>query len=139
MGDAILETLAAEHRRLDELLGRFLTAAHVGDPEVARERLTRFDEALRLHMAFEEEHLFTDPPGDKLVPAAQESEDARLSRELRLEHVQIRELSGMLRRLLEEKKDLEAALRLFPNLARRWDAHTTKEETAFGRQGGRSA
>ena len=139
MGDAILETLAAEHRQLDELLGRFLTAAHVGDPEGARECLTRFDEALRLHTAFEEEHLFAAAAGEKLVPAEQESEDARLSRELRLEHVQIRELSGMLRRLLEEKKDLEAALRLFPNLARRWDAHTTKEEAAFGPQGAQPA
>ncbi len=44
------------------------------------------------------------------------------------EHVQIRELSGMIVRLLAEKNDLEGTRRLAPNLARRWDAHTTREE-----------
>jgi hypothetical protein len=51
-----------------------------------------------------------------------------LHRELRLEHVQVREVSAMIRRLLEEKNDLEGARRLAPNLARRWDAHTSREE-----------
>ena len=34
----------------------------------------------------------------------------------------------MIRRLLEEKGDLEGARRLSGNLARRWDAHTAREE-----------
>ncbi len=34
----------------------------------------------------------------------------------------------MIRHLLEEKNDLEGARRLAPNLARRWDAHTSREE-----------
>jgi hypothetical protein len=41
----------------------------------------------------------------------------------------------MMRRHLEEQNDLEAARRLFPNLARRWDAHTSKEEAAFEKLG----
>ena len=63
--------------------------------------------------------------------ATGESAPERLSRELRLEHVQIRELSGMMRRLVEESGDLAGAQRLFGNLARRWDAHTEKEEAAL--------
>jgi hypothetical protein len=47
---------------------------------------------------------------------------------LLLEHVQIREVSGMMRRLLEEKRDLAAARALCGNLARRWEAHTAREE-----------
>jgi hypothetical protein len=34
----------------------------------------------------------------------------------------------MIRQLLEEKNDLDGACRLAPNLARRWDAHTAREE-----------
>ena len=54
-----------------------------------------------------------------------------LFRELRLEHTQIRELSGMMRRLVEQAGDLAGARRLFGNFARRWDAHTEKEERAL--------
>jgi hypothetical protein len=39
----------------------------------------------------------------------------------------------MMRRLLEEQSDLKGAERLAPNLARRWDAHTAREEEAFAR------
>ena len=49
-------------------------------------------------------------------------------RELLLEHVQIREVSGMMRRLLEEKRDPAAARALCGNLASRWEAHTAREE-----------
>ena len=127
------EEIAAAHRALDGLLGRFLAAASAGETGAARDSLAAFDDALRRHTDEEENTLLSPPPGGRLVPAAQESESERLSRELRLEHVQIREVSGMMRRLLEEQGDLDGARRLFPNLARRWDAHTEKEERALQR------
>ncbi len=99
--------------------------------EPAREAMAAFDEELRRHMTLEEESLIPEAGGHRLAPGREESDRERLGRELRLEHVQIRELSGMLRRVLEEKGDLEAARRLFPNLARRWDAHTEKEERSI--------
>ena len=129
--DAFAAGLSAAHRELDNLLGRFLAAAADGETAAARDALAAFDDALRQHTEDEEEKLFSAAPGGKLVAAENESEPARLSRELRLEHVQIREVSGMMRRLLEEQADLDGARRLFPNLARRWDAHTAKEERAF--------
>lgn len=126
--DSLEELLTRDHRRLDDLFGRFLAALQSGDAAAAREAIERFDEALRRHTALEEEHLFPEPAGHKLAPAEREGESERRFRELRLEHVQVREVSGMIVRLLSEKQDLEAARRLAPNLARRWDAHTEREE-----------
>lgn len=123
--------LTQQHRGLDTLLGRFLSAAHAGAVEPAREAMAAFDDELRRHMTLEEERLIPEAGGHRLAPGQEESDRERLGRELRLEHVQIRELSGMMRRVLEEKGDLEAARRLFPNLARRWDAHTEKEERSI--------
>jgi hypothetical protein len=120
--------LAAEHRRLDDLFGAFLGACAGGNAEAARDAMRAFDDALGRHTAFEEDSLIGEATGHRLVPGAEESVNERLFRELRLEHVQVRELSAMIRRLLEEKSDLEGARRLAPNLARRWDAHTTREE-----------
>ena len=97
----------------------------------AREAMAAFDDELRRHMAVEEESLIPEAGGHRLAPGHEESDRERLGRELRLEHVQIRELSGMMRRGLEETGDLEAARQLFPNLARRWDAHTEKEERSI--------
>ena len=137
-GDAF--DLAAAHRDLDAMLGRFLAAAGRGEVPEARASIIEFDDALRRHTAYEEEHILAPPPERKLVAPPEETTEtaetaeARLSRELRLEHVQIRELSGMMRRLLEESGDVEGARRLFPNLARRWDAHTGKEERALQRK-----
>jgi hemerythrin-like domain-containing protein len=128
-GDAF--DLAAAHRELDAMLGRFLAAAAQGEIPQARASIAEFDEALRRHTAQEEERLFPPPPARKLLAPEEETAEARLSRELRLEHVQIRELAGMMRRLLEENGDVEGARRLFPTLARRWDAHTQKEERSF--------
>ena len=133
--------LAAAHRHLDTMLGRFLAAASAGELVPARTAIVEFDDALRRHTEEEEERLFAPPPARKLVPPSaagqiveeEESAEARLSRELRLEHVQIREVSGMMRRLVAESGDLEGALRLFGNLARRWDAHTEREERELGR------
>jgi hypothetical protein len=125
-GDAF--DLAAAHRDLDAMLGRFLAAAGKGELAEARASMAEFDDALRLHTAREEERIFSPPPARKLLAPEEETAEARLSRELRLEHVQIRELSGMMRRLLEESGDVDGARRLFGNLARRWDAHTQKEE-----------
>ena len=130
--------LSSEHRALDGILGRFLAAAGSGALDAAREAIVEFDDALRRHTAHEEGHLFPPAPARKLVPppedtATGESASERLSRELRLEHVQIRELSGLMRRLVEDSGDLAGAQRLFGNLARRWDTHTEKEETARAR------
>jgi hypothetical protein len=129
------ERMTREHRELDELLGRFLGAAHAGAAEAARAAIRDFDDAQRRHTAFEEERVLPPPAGHRLAPADAEAGQDRLSRELRLEHVQIRELSGMMRRLVEEQNDVKGAERLAPNLARRWDAHTAREEKAFARLG----
>ncbi len=129
MAEADFDLIAA-HRELDGLLGRFLAAAETGELAAARSSIVDFDDALRRHTAHEEERLLPPPPERKLLAPEQESSSARLSRELRLEHVQIRELSGMMRRLVEENDDVAGARRLFGNLARRWDAHTVKEEHA---------
>jgi hypothetical protein len=117
--------LAADHRRLDDLFGRFLAAA---TSEEAAEAIRAFDAALRRHTALEDEHLFSARRGGKLAPSDEESARERLFRELALEHVQIRELSGMMGRLLGERGDLAGARALAGNLARRWDAHTVREE-----------
>ncbi len=121
--------LRREHDRLDDLLGRFFGAAHAGALDAARDSLFAFDDALRRHTADEEERILPPVavPGRKLLPGEEEPESERLGRELRLEHVQIRELSAMMRRLLEQH-DLAGAERLAANLARRWDAHTAREE-----------
>ena len=120
--------LIREHRELDELFGRFLAASSAGDTEEARDAIRTFDEALRRHTAFEEENVIPAPEGRRLVPSEVDDAARTLHRELRLEHVQVREVSAMILRLLEEKNDLEGARRLAPNLGRRWDAHTTREE-----------
>ena len=120
--------LEREHRALDALFGRFLGAAAAADVAAARDAIAAFDDALSRHTAFEEEHVLLAPMGHKLVPGDAETDAARLHRELRLEHVQVRELAAMMRRVLEERGDLEAARRLAPNFARRWDAHTAREE-----------
>ena len=133
--DSIAERLTREHRELDDLLGRFFGAAHAGSADAARAAIRDFDAELRRHTAFEEERVLREPGGHKLVPSESEDDDERLVRELRLEHVQMRELSEMMRRLLEEQNDLKGAERLAPNLARRWDAHTAREEGAFTRLG----
>ena len=122
--------LTREHRDIDGLFGRFLAACSAGDGDDSLQAIRAFDEALRRHTAFEEETVIPAHEGRRLVPADARADDAarELYRELRLEHVQVRELSAMILRLLEEKRDVEGARRLAGNLARRWDAHTTREE-----------
>ncbi len=118
-----------EHRSIDALFGAFLAAASHGDAPAAAEAIAAFDAVLRRHTAGEEERLMPLPAGGKLAaPTDGEEAGERLRRELRIEHVQVRELSAMIRRLLEEQGDLTGALRLAGNLARRWDAHTGREE-----------
>lgn len=128
--------LRREHDRLDDLLGRFFGAAHAGALDAARDSLFAFDDSLRRHTADEEARILPPvaAPGRKLLPGEEESEPERLGRELRLEHVQIRELSAMMRRLLEQD-DLAGAERLAANLARRWDAHTAREEKSLAGAG----
>ena len=120
--------LEREHRDLDALFGRFLAAVSNADPAAARDAIAAFDDALSRHTDFEETRIIPAPAGHKLAQPESEAPEARLHRELRLEHVQVREVSAMIRRLLEEKSDVEGARRLAGNLARRWDVHTTREE-----------
>jgi Hemerythrin HHE cation binding domain len=124
----LVEEFLEEHRELDELFGRFLAAVHAVDVEGAAAAIADFDGRLRRHTAREEETVLLAVAGEKLFERAEENESARRARQLRLEHVQVRELTGMIRRLLSEEADLEGARRLAPNLARRWDAHTAREE-----------
>lgn len=125
---AVGELLARDHRRLDDLFGRFLAAAGANDLTFAARAMREFDAALRRHMELEEEHLFPASPGEKLAPTPGEGDRERLFRELRLEHVQIREVSGMMASLLDEGNDVAGTRALAGNLARRWDAHTAREE-----------
>jgi Hemerythrin HHE cation binding domain len=136
MAEALFDRLMREHREIDELFGRFLAATHAGDVRAVAEAFEAFDEALRRHTELEEERIYPASPSEKLTARETEDERARRFRELRLEHVQVRELSGMIRRLLAEKQDLEGGRRLAGNLARRWNAHTTREEQEVFRSGG---
>jgi Hemerythrin HHE cation binding domain len=122
------ELLARDHRRLDDLFGRFLAAAGANDLTFVARAMREFDTALRRHTELEEEHLFPASPGEKLAPAPGEGDRERLFRELRLEHVQIREVSGMIVHLLSGGGEPDSARGLAANLARRWDAHTAREE-----------
>ena len=124
----IAQKLSREHRELDDLFGRFLAAAAAEDAAAALRAIRDFDDALRRHTSEEESTVLSAPAGHRLAPPQAETAAERLHRELRLEHVQVREVSAMIRRLLEEKNDLEGARRLAPNLARRWDTHTVREE-----------
>ncbi len=126
--ETAVERLTREHRDLDDLFSRFLAAVAAEDPAGALSAVRDFDDALRRHTAKEESTVLATPAGHRLASPQAESAAERLHRELRLEHVQVREVSGMIRRLLEEKNDLDGARRLAPNLARRWDAHTSREE-----------
>jgi len=126
--ESLAARLLAEHRRLDGLFGSFLAAVFAADADGSAAAIEAFDEALRRHTELEEERLYPASPSEKLAAADGETQEARRFRELRLEHVQVREVSGMVRRLLTEKRDLEGARRLAGNLARRWDAHTAREE-----------
>lgn len=119
------DILEKDHRRLDDLFGRFLASP---DRESASRAIRIFDAALRTHTRLEEEHVFPAAPEGKLIARSGESERERLFRELALEHVQIRELAGMIVRQLGETGDATAARGLAANLARRWDAHTVREE-----------
>jgi hypothetical protein len=117
-----------EHQVLDDLFGEFLVALDKGDVDATRSAIEEFDGLLRRHTEREEEQLFTPSSTERLSPLEGETDEERLFRELRLEHVQVREVSGMIVRLLSEASDMEGARRLAPNLARRWDAHTSREE-----------
>jgi hypothetical protein len=117
--------LEKDHRRLDELFGRFLASP---DRESALRAIGEFDAALRAHTRLEEERVFPGPPERKLTARPDEPERERLFRELRLEHVQIRELSGMIVRQLGPGGDPRGVPGLAASLARRWDAHTSREE-----------
>ena len=121
--------LVSEHRDLDALLGAFLAAASGGALAASVDAIARLDDAIRVHSRFEES-LFPAATG-KLVARAGETPREKLFRDLRLEHVQIRELSGMIRRVLGESGDLGGARALATKLVARWESHTTREETEW--------
>jgi hypothetical protein len=121
------EFFAVEHAAVEERMGRVLALVSGGDAAGARAAIAELDDAMRRHTAEEEERFIPAPPSKKLAPSEGETERERLGRELRLEHVQIREVVGMMRRLIEERGDLAGAKALFGGLARRWDAHVEKE------------
>jgi hypothetical protein len=125
---SLADLLARDHRRLDDLFGHFLEAMGAEDPAAAKSAIRLFDDALREHTTLEEEHLLPAPPGGKLTATPDESPRERLFRDLRLEHVQVRELSAMIVHLLSGGGEPDRARGLAANLARRWDAHTTREE-----------
>jgi len=109
-------------------MGRVLAAASAdGGDAAARAAVVELDDALRRHTAEEEETLIPAPASERLAPTVGETERQRLGRELRLEHVQIREIVGMMRRLVEERGDVAGVRGLFGGLARRWDAHVERE------------
>ena len=122
--------IRTDHRDLDELLGRFLQASASGSLTGAVEAIATFDEALRFHTRTEEA-MFPESRGEKLVASEGEGAEDILFRELRLEHVQIRELSAMIRRVLGESADVEGARALAASLAKRWEAHTKREESEW--------
>ena len=122
---SLAELLEQDHRRLDDLFGAFLGA---GDRESAAGAMGEFDDALRRHTRLEEEFLFPRERGEKLVASDTETVRERLGRELALEHVQIRELSGIIVRQLGPGGDPRGVPGLAASLARRWDAHTSREE-----------
>jgi hypothetical protein len=121
--------LLSEHQDLDALLGEFLSSASSGALADAVDGIARFDDALRVHV-YSEEGLYPSRAG-KLVALEGESDGDRLFRELRLEFVQIKELSGMIRRVLGESADLAGAVNLGGNLARRWESHVKRSEAEW--------
>jgi len=132
------EFFASEHAAIEERMGRVLAAASAGDGDAARDAIVELDDALRRHTAEEEERFIPAPAAAsrKLAPSESETESERLGRELRLEHVQIREIVGMMRRLIEERGDLAGAKALFGGLARRWDAHVESEVRELTKRSG---
>lgn len=120
------EAFLLEHRDIDALIGALLAAASSGALAASVGAIARLDDAIRVHSGFEE-RLFPAAP-EKLVARTGDTADDALFRNLRLEHVQIRELSGMIRRVLGEAGDLPGALTLAGNLASRWETHVRREE-----------
>jgi hypothetical protein len=124
------DSIRGDHRDLDELFGRFLQACAAASLTAAVEAIATFDDALRFHTRTEES-LFSEPRGEKLLASEGESPAETLFRELRLEHVQIRELSAMIRRVLGASADFAGAGHLAASLAKRWEAHTKREENEW--------
>ena len=125
--ETLHEFFAREHEAIETRMGRLLAAASAGEAGAAQAAIAELDDALRRHTADEEERILPAPASRKLAPTESETDRERLGRELRLEHVQIREIVGMMRRLIEERADLAGARGLFGGLARRWDAHVERE------------
>lgn len=135
--EGLADLIVREHRRLDDLLGLALAAFGSTEAGAPAESIGAFDRELRRHTGFEDERLLAHSPGGKLVAPEGEADADRLRRELALEHVQIRELSGIILRLLAGDADREGARRLLPGLMRRWESHTAREEGSLDALGTR--
>ncbi|MEP6769105.1 MAG: hemerythrin domain-containing protein [Acidobacteriota bacterium] len=129
------EALLLEHRDIDTLIESLLAAISTAAVPSSVAAIVRLDDAIRVHSGFEEV-LFPAAP-EKLVARAGDTQADELFRTLRLEHVQIREVSGMIRRTLAESGDLAGALALAANLASRWDSHIRREEKEWLGDAGR--
>lgn len=128
-GAALREAIDAAHVRLEERLGAFLMALARSDAAAAGIAIEEFDEDLRRYTEAKERWLYPARTSERLAPAEGETALETLFRQLALEHVQLRELSGMLRRIVGEKADIEGARRLVGRLLGRWDAHAGRTMT----------
>jgi len=120
--------LRAQHRDLNRMLGALLDALQSADPMRALDAALTLRDALNAHVEAEEASLFPPKTERKLVPNPEHTAGEALARELRVEHLQVRELASMIVRQLGEKADLPSAIALAGNLAGRWRAHTEREE-----------
>jgi hypothetical protein len=123
------KAIEAAHAGLEERLGAFLTLLGKGDVDGAAEAIADFDAALRAYTEAKERWLYPPREGARLAPAENETPQEALYRQLALEHVQLKELSGMLSRVVAEKRDLEGARRLVGRLLGRWDSHAARTLT----------
>jgi hypothetical protein len=127
--DPLRSAIEETHRRLEERLGEFLTALGHGDAASAGAAIQEFDTALRRYTEAKEKWLYPARETERLVPVEGETPEQALYRQLALEHVQLRELSGMLCRIIGEKSDIEGARRLVGRLLGRWDGHAGRTLT----------
>ncbi|HEY7368428.1 MAG TPA: hypothetical protein VIA29_00970 [Thermoanaerobaculia bacterium] len=127
--DPLRAALEAAHGALEEKLGVFLTALARSDADTAGSSIVDFDAALRRYTEAKERWLYPPRESERLVPAEDETPEQALYRQLALEHVQLRELSGMLCRIIGEKSDIEGARRLVGRLLGRWDGHSGRTMT----------
>jgi iron-sulfur cluster repair protein YtfE (RIC family) len=120
MLESIAETLTADHRRCDRLLGLAEAATSVADWELVACETQGFARSLERHLRFEEETLF--PALEAAEPMA-----AGPTGVMRMEHRQIRQTLGDLL-AASEARDEDNCLGLFETLHLVIQQHNAKEE-----------